>query len=302
MEIIPAEIPEKEIAHPDIHLDALDNLWFQVAGTLCNIACGHCFISCSPANRSFGFMALEQVKRYLKESLQMGVKEYYFTGGEPFMNRQILDILQLTLEYGPATVLTNGMLITEKTARRLRELEAGSIYSLEIRVSLDGYSEAMNDAIRGKGVFQKTLRGVRLLYEYGFLPIITVAKTWEDHEDETVLNGFINTLKENGCARPRLKILPSLKIGREIARDRGYDRYEMVTEAMLEGYDCSQLICSNSRIATDRGVFVCPILIESEDAYLGETLKEATKSYRLKQQACYTCYLYGAICSNFTAR
>jgi len=302
MEIIPAEIPEKEMAHPDIRLDALDNLWFQVAGTLCNIACGHCFISCSPANRSFRFMALEQVKRYLKESLQMGVKEYYFTGGEPFMNRQLLDILQLTLEYGPATVLTNGMLITEKTARRLQELEAGSIYSLEIRVSLDGYSEEMNDAIRGKGVFQKTLRGVRLLYEYGFLPIITVAKTWEDRDDEAALKGFINLLKENGCARPRLKILPSLKIGREIARDRGYDRYEMVTGAMLEGYDCSQLICSNGRIATDRGVFVCPILIESEDAYLGETLKEATKSYRLKQQACYTCYLYGAICSNFTAR
>lgn len=288
--------------HPDIHLDALDNLWFQVGGTLCNIACEHCFISCSPTNRSFGFMAPEQVKRYLKESLEMGVKEYYFTGGEPFMNRQILDILQLTLEYGPATVLTNGMLINEKTARCLQELEAGSIYSLEIRVSLDGYSDEMNDAIRGKGVFQKTLRGVQLLCRYGFLPIITITKTWEDHEDETALKGFINTLKEHGYARPRLKILPSLKIGREIARDRGYDQYEMVTAEMLQGYDCSRLICSNSRIATDRGVYVCPILIESADAYRGETLKEATKSYRLKQQACYTCYLYGAICSNFTGR
>jgi hypothetical protein len=116
-----------------------------------------------------------------------------------------------------------------------------------------------------------------------------------------VLNGFINTLKTFGYLRPRLKILPTLKIGREIARDRGYDQYEIVTKEMLEGYDCSQLICSNSRVATNRGVYVCPILIESEVAYLGETLKEATKSYQLNQQACYTCYLYGAICSNFSS-
>jgi len=246
-------------------------------------------------------MTLAQVGRYLEESLEMGVKEYYFTGGEPFMNRQLLDILELTLRYGPATVLTNGMLIKETTAQRLREIEANTLYSLEIRISIDGYSEAMNDAIRGKGVFKKAKEGVQRLYKHGFLPIITITKTWEDSEDEAVLRGFIETLKAHGYTRPRLKILPSLKIGREIARDRGYDQYEKVTADMLNGYDTGQLICSNSRIATHRGVYVCPILIESPDAYMGETLQEATKSYQLKDQACYTCYLYGAICSNFSS-
>jgi MoaA/NifB/PqqE/SkfB family radical SAM enzyme len=291
----------KRSDHPHLYLDALDNLWFQVSGTLCNIACEHCFISCSPTNHSFEFMTLAQVERYLEESAEMGVKEYYFTGGEPFMNRQIPEILGKTLQYGPVTVLTNGMLIKEKTAQRLQELEANSIYSLEIRVSIDGYTEEMNDAIRGKGVFQKAMRGVQLLYKHGFLPIITIAKTWEDFEDEAVINGFITTLKKHGYLRPRLKILPSLKIGREVARDRGYDQYEMVTDKILEGYDCSQLICSNSRIATNRGVYVCPILIESPHAYMGETLTAAAKSYQLKDQACYTCYLYGAICSNFSS-
>lgn len=246
-------------------------------------------------------MTPEQVQHYLEESVETGVKEYYFTGGEPFMNRQLLDILKLTLRYGPATVLTNGMLIKETTAQRLREIEANSIYSLEIRISIDGYSEAMNDAIRGKGVFKKAMEGVQRLYKHGFLPIITVTKTWDNSDDEIVLRGFIETLKAHGYSRPRLKILPSLKIGREIARDRGYDQYEMVTADMLKGYDTSQLICSNSRIATNRGMYVCPILIESEDAYMGETLEEATESYQLKQQACYTCYLYGAICTNFSS-
>ncbi|MCB0287445.1 MAG: radical SAM protein, partial [Calditrichaeota bacterium] len=105
-----ATITQTEIKHPDLHLDALDNLWFQVSGTLCNIACNHCFISCSPTNHSYEIMSLEQVKRYLDESVEMGVKEYYFTGGEPFINKELPEILELTLTYGPATVLSNGML------------------------------------------------------------------------------------------------------------------------------------------------------------------------------------------------
>ena len=295
-----ATITQTEIKHPDLHLDALDNLWFQVSGTLCNIACNHCFISCSPTNHSYEIMSLEQVKRYLDESVEMGVKEYYFTGGEPFINKELPEILELTLTYGPATVLSNGMLITEKRAKRLQEIEANSMYSLELRVSIDGYTEEMNDAIRGEGVFKKAMAGVKLLYDHGFLPIITVTKTWDDREDETVMQGFLATLKAHGYLRPRIKILPSLKIGAEAERTHGYGEYERVTEEMLDGYDCSQLICSNSRVATNRGVVVCPILLESPTAYMGDTLKVASKSYKLKDSACYTCYLYGAICSNFS--
>ncbi len=293
--------PQTAIKHPDLHLDALDNLWFQVSGTLCNIACDHCFISCSPRNHSFELMTLAEIRPHLEASREMGVKEYYFTGGEPFMNKEMLDILELTLQYGPATVLSNGMLITEKKARRLREIEAASHYSLELRISIDGYTEEMNDAIRGEGVFKKAMKGVQLLYAHGFLPIITVTKTWEDYEDEAVLDGFLNVLKSHGYARPRIKILPSLKLGKEVARSRGYDQYEMVTEEMLVDYDCSQFICANSRVVTNRGIYVCPILIESPSAHMGDTLAEATKSYELKEQACYTCYLYGAICSNFSS-
>ena len=44
----------------------------------------------------------------------------------------------------------------------------------------------MNDNIRGKGVFKKAMNGIKLLYENGFLPIITITKTWEDLEDEKI--------------------------------------------------------------------------------------------------------------------
>ena len=287
--------------NPEIYLDALDHLWFQVSGTLCNIECGHCFISCSPTNRNFGFMTAEQVKNYLNESVKLGVKEYYFTGGEPFMNKQIFEILEETMKMGPATVLTNGMLIKPENSRKLKEISDKSKYSLELRVSIDGYTEEMNDRIRGKGVFKKAMSGVRNLVQDGFLPIITITKTWEDKEDDRVLKGFIKTLKSYGYSRPRLKILPSIKIGKEAVRSKGYDKYDYVTVEMLTDYDVGNLICANSRIATSRGVYVCPILIDSPDANLGGTLKESRKAYRLRHQACYTCYLFGAICSNFSA-
>lgn len=286
---------------PAVELKALEQLWFQVSGTICNIACEHCFISCSPANDTFGFMTLDQVKRYLEESEDLGVKEYYFTGGEPFMNRELPEMLDETLSYGPATVLTNGMLLKEHRVRRLAAIERDSLYSLEIRLSLDGYTREMNDSIRGNGVFDRAMEGVETLVKYDFLPIITVTKTWDDSEDQYVLDGFVEMLKARGYSRPRMKILPSIKRGKEIARTRGYDKYEYVTRDMMEGFDQEQLICHSARVATDRGVAVCPILLDAPDAVLGDSLREASRSYRLKHQACYTCYLYGSICSNFAS-
>ena len=120
----------------------LDDLWFQVAGTLCNLTCRHCFISCSPHNHSFGFLDLDTVRRVLDESVALGVKEYYFTGGEPFLNRDMAAILELTLRYGPATVLTNGTVFKDEWLERLARAEAASPYSLEFRVSIDGFTAA----------------------------------------------------------------------------------------------------------------------------------------------------------------
>lgn len=287
--------------NPDIYLDALDNLWFQISGTLCNIECMHCFISCSPVNRSFNFMSLDQMNNYLEESVKMGVKEYYFTGGEPFMNKAIFEILKNTMKLGPATVLTNGMLIKKQHAQMLKEISNNSRYSLELRVSIDGFTEKMNDEIRGKGVFKKAMAGVTNLVDEGFLPIITITKTWDDKEEDKIINSFSDTLKSFGYTRPRLKILPSIKLGKETVRTKGYDKYEFVTEEMMTEFDIGSLICANSRIATSRGVYVCPILIDSPDARLGGTLSESLKAYKLNHQACYTCYLFGAICSNFSA-
>jgi MoaA/NifB/PqqE/SkfB family radical SAM enzyme len=296
-----AELAQSVSRSPKVPLHALDALWFQVGGTICNLWCTHCFISCSPKNHSFEFLSRESVRRYLAESVQHGVKEYYFTGGEPFMNRELLGILEDTLQYGPASVLSNGLLITPKVAAALRQLAEASLYTLELRLSLDGFTPETNDPIRGKGTFARALEGVKNLVHAGFLPIITCMQSWPEHEHDHVLAGFQKALSSIGYTRPRLKILPQLRLGREAERERSYTAAEFVTLEMMIGYDDHQLLCSSSRIVTDRGVYVCPILVEKPDANLGDTLADSFQPYPLRHQACYTCYLSGAICSNFAS-
>src|SRR5581483_5787762 len=188
---MPIPLPITDAPAPEVALAHLDELWFQVAGTRCNLTCNHCFISCSPHNDAFGFLALDTVRRVLDESVSLGVKEYYFTGGEPFLNRAMVAILERTLQYGPATVLTNGTVFKDEWLVRLRQADASSRYSLEFRVSIDGFSPEENDPIRGAGTFDRAMKGVRQLLAHGFLPIITVAHTRDNQADIALFDGFV---------------------------------------------------------------------------------------------------------------
>jgi molybdenum cofactor biosynthesis enzyme MoaA len=293
-----ALLPLLESDAPTVHLAHLDDLWCQSTGTLCNLACRHCFISCSPRNDRFGFISRKDVERALAESVRLGVKEYYFTGGEPFLHPELVPIVCRTLELGPVTILTNATLLRDDWLRELAYAEANSPYSLEFRVSLDSFDPASNDAIRGQGVFARTLRGIRQLLEHGFLPIITVAHVDESISPHELFFRFVEMLRAHGYSRPRVKILPLLRIGAEAVRGRPYQPDERVTPEMLHDFDLDQLLCRHARVVTDRGVYVCPILLEAEDARIGEDLSSGLGGFALRYQACYTCYLHGAICAN----
>ena len=282
---------------PSVQMKKLTTLWFQVGGTICNLRCNHCFISCSPENDKFKFVSLKRCKRFLDESQTLGVREYYFTGGEPFAHPQMCDILELTLRLGPATVLTNATLFREPTLDRLEDMRRSYCHVLEIRVSLDGYSAEMNDPIRGEGTFDRAIEGVRKLVERGFRPIMTITRTWEG-PDDVVLASFMKLLGDVGYDHPRLKILPLIKLGAEAQRGGEYGEEARVTKAMMESYDQNRLVCSSARLVTDRGVWVCPILLDSPEARMGDTLWETMRDYPLRHKACYTCWQYGAICSN----
>ena len=283
---------------PEVPLLSLDTVWFQVAGTLCNLTCRHCFISCGPTNRSHEMMSRVEVKRYLDEAAGLGVKDFYFTGGEPFLNRELPGILDDALRIAPTTVLTNATLIDDRRAEELAALAGRTRYSFEMRVSLDGLTPETNDPIRGEGSFRTTMRGVEALHRAGFLPILTVARTWSDDEDAALREGFHDLLRSLGIARPRVKVLPLFLVGREVGRTRGYVPEEILTEEHVQGYDFHGLQCSTSRMVTSRGVFVCPILIDHPAARMGATLSETLRAFPLAHGACHTCWATGASCRN----
>lgn len=290
------ESPEPEA--PRLPLTSLDDLWFQITGTLCNLTCRHCFNNSGPANRTFDLMETKTVRRYLEASRDHAVKEYYFTGGEPFLHPDMVEILDDALQLGPATVLTNATAFTEGELDELGRLFEERRYSLEVRVSLDGFTPETNDALRGEGTFEAAVEGIRGLVERGLLPIVTATRTWDPNRDSEMLDGFRDTMHEVGYDRPRIKLLPSLKIGREAERDRAYHATERVTHEMMKDYETDLLLCSNARLVTDRGVWACPILVLHEEARLGDTLEEAARPVSLGFEACYTCYRYGQLCAN----
>ena len=283
---------------PRVPALSLDTVWFQVAGTLCNLRCHHCFISCGPTNHNHELMSREEVRRYLDESVALGVNDYYFTGGEPFLNRELTGILEDSLRAGPSTVLTNATLITPERAAELAALAEASRYSLEMRVSLDGLTPETNDPIRGEGCFEATVTGMETLARAGFDPIVTVAQTWGDAEDRRLREGFHDLLRARGIGRPRVKVLPLFRIGREPLRTHGYAPEDLLTEEHMRGYDPWNLQCSTSRMVTSRGVMVCPILIDAPDALMGPTLRDTLRPFPLAHGACYTCWSTGASCRN----
>jgi MoaA/NifB/PqqE/SkfB family radical SAM enzyme len=291
----PAPPPE---AFPESPLVALDTLWLQVGGTVCNLQCTHCFISCSPANHTHGMMTLADVRRHLADAAALGVREYYFTGGEPFLNREILAMIEAALAQGPLSILTNGVLITPAIAGRLRAAADQSPYSLEIRISLDGFDAAANDAIRGAGTFDRILAAIHALAGAGLLPIVTATEACAGAASADGRARLLAFLRDAGLERPRLKVLPLLRIGGEAARGGGYAAWETLRGRALGKDEAEALQCSSSRTATARGVWVCPILLDAPDARMGATLRDALRPFPLRHAACYTCHERGLSCRN----
>jgi AdoMet-dependent heme synthase len=281
---------------PTAPLVELSTLWIQVTGTWCNLACTHCLNSSGSVNPWLKTLDTASVFRYIKEGAELGVKEIYYTGGEPFLHNDILLIIAHSLEVAPTTVLTNGTLITDQVANSLAELSENSAYSLEIRISIDDVDPEKNDRIRGKGAFVKAVRALELLYSRGLLPIVTATEILKDELPEG--SGMYERLRDFlvglGITKPRVKIMPVLPTGR-MERAGG----PLLTPEMLHGFDFSLLQCSETRVVADGGVYACPILAGLPGAHLShKSLKEALEPCHLYHTACVTCYETGMTCKN----
>jgi MoaA/NifB/PqqE/SkfB family radical SAM enzyme len=236
------------------------------------------------------------VRPYLEEAEQLGVKEYYLTGGEPFLNREILEIIEVCLALGPVTVLTNGVLIRSETAARLRALFDASPYSLDLRVSIDGSDAATNDPIRGQGTFDRIVAAIGILARAGLNPVVTVTEACEGALSAEGRARLLAFLRQCGLEQPRLKVMPLLRLGAETTRSRAYAEWESLGGRTLTPEEAEALQCSSCRMVTSRGVYVCPILIDFPGARMSATLAGALRPFDLSYAACFTCHEQGLSC------
>ncbi len=149
-----------------IETASLAELWFHT-GTACNLSCPSCLEGSKPGDRRIEFLTLEDVKPYIAEALELGVERFSFTGGEPFVNRWFVAILDYALDHRPCFVLTNG---TRPLRKRLPEIVKlkRKPNPLAFRVSLDYPDPARHDQSRGQGNFRMALGSASLLHAEGF--------------------------------------------------------------------------------------------------------------------------------------
>jgi AdoMet-dependent heme synthase len=295
--LLPVLDDHAERASPDTPTVAfrhLAALWVQLTGTWCNLECVHCINASGPDDPWLKPLDAAPVRRALHEAERHGVKEIYFTGGEPFLHREILPLLEDALRVAPTTVLTNGTAITDAMADGLAALASRARYSLEIRVSLDDVEADANDRVRGTGAWIRAVQAIRRLHARGLLPIVTATEISSDRATPERSERFRDFLHGLGIDKPRVKILPVFALGR-MADGAG----ERLDAESLEGFDTGVLQCADTRVLADGGVFACPILAGLEGARLSTGSLEASfRAAPLYHTACVTCYRTGMSCRN----
>jgi predicted phosphodiesterase len=166
---------------PLVALDRLQTLWVNT-GTLCNLACTQCFMESTPTNDSLSYMPKDAFEALLRD-VPDTLREIGFTGGEPFMNPDILPMLEATLASGKtALVLTNAMRPMQRHQAALGRLLDSHPGRLAIRVSLDHHEPSRHDALRGGDSFRASLAGLNFLAACGAKISVASRTPWGETE------------------------------------------------------------------------------------------------------------------------
>ena len=286
-----------------VELTALRTLWFNT-GTLCNIACATCYIESSPANDALVYLSTTDMIGYLDEIARLGLPtgEIGFTGGEPFMNREIIPMLEASLSRGFRTlVLTNAMRPMRRFEAELNGLIARSGDRLTFRVSLDHHRPDIHEAERGAGTWAIAVAGLQWLVAGGARIAIAARRLPGETETEAragfarLLDGL--SIPLNVADPERLVLFPEM--------DATADTPE-ITDSCWSILQKSPdtVMCASSRMVVHRRgepgprVAACTLLPYDPQFDLGATLAEASHSVRLNHPHCARfCVLGGASCS-----
>ena len=282
-------------AHVD--LQRLDTLWINT-GTLCNLACKTCYIESSPTNDALVYLSLAEVDAYLGEAERMGTREIGFTGGEPFMNRDMVGMLRSALGRGfEVLVLTNAM----RPMRRFEEALKGLVLEhgerMTMRVSLDHHSREVHEGERGPGTWDKAIDGLKWLSDHGFR-IAVAGRSLAGEAEADARAGYAQLFAQLGLTVDGgLVLFPEMDAAADVPE---------ISEACwgILNVAPAAMMCASSRMVVKRKgaerpvVAACTLLPYDEQFALGETLAEASGKVMLNHPHCARfCVLGGASCS-----
>ncbi|MGI8427800.1 MAG: radical SAM protein [Solirubrobacteraceae bacterium] len=170
----------------------------------CNLACGYCVVASSPRARRRS-LGLERFRALVDEAVEEGFRELYLTGGEPFLEPDIVAMLEYAGERLATVVLTNAMLFTGRRERELAQL-AGRLQALAMRradglpdddrglviqTSLDGAREQTHDAWRGSGSFARAIAGIAYVRDLGLPLRVAMTETPANREEVSELRSLL---------------------------------------------------------------------------------------------------------------
>ncbi len=285
-----------------VALGRLQTLWFNT-GTLCNLTCRNCYIESSPRNDRLAYLSLDDVRAYLDEIARerLGTRMIGFTGGEPFMNPELPEMLELALERGfEALVLTNAMKPMRKLRERLLALRRFGP-ALTIRVSVDHYDRAVHEQERGARSWTPTIEGLRWLAQQEFR-VHVAGRHFTEEPEEELRAGYARLFEELGVAIDAndpvaLTLFPEMDATRDVPE---------ITEACwgILHKSPADVMCASSRMVVRRkgaaspAVVACTLLPYDPAFELGATLRDAAGDVKLNHPHCARfCVLGGAACS-----
>ena len=289
-----------------VAFSGLETLWFNT-GTLCNLTCTHCYMESSPTNDRLVYLTMGDVTAYLDEIVasRLATKEIGFTGGEPFLNPDMLDMLRAALAAGfRVLVLTNAMRPMQRHKKALLALRESYGSKLVVRVSMDHYGKALHDKERGEGTWEKTLDGLKWLSRSGFTLHVAGRTCWGETVD-ALREGYGRLFRTHDididatCA-DALVLFPEMDMEEDVPE---------ITEACWDrlGIAPGDIMCATSRMVVKRKGAAHPVvqactLIAHDNAFeMGRSLKAAASPVKLNHPHCARfCVLGGGSCSHLS--
>jgi len=278
----------------------IKTLWFNT-GTLCNIECKNCYIESSPKNDSLAYLTFDEVKSFIDEAIDknLGTNEIGFTGGEPFMNKDIMKMIAYSLRKDlKVLVLSNAM---KPMLNRSKELIKLNHSNLTIRVSIDHYEKEKHEEIRGKNTYDVMLQGLKWLNENNFNYTLATRLLWNEKEEDLRRN-FGTFIKNNNL---RLDINSPKELVTFAEMDEKIDTPEITTSCWdILNKDPNDIMCSWSRMVVRKknsknpSVIACTLLPYADEFDLGDTLTNSLQKIYLNHKHCSKfCVLGGSSCS-----